>query len=90
MTDLNIGAAPYKAGDKIMLEVTITDADIANDFITKIMHGPKYAESVGFDIDKSFYWEDRYEKAVRQELLSAIVDEHMKTIDTISDILRHK
>ena len=87
MEDVNVNEKPYKKGDKIVLEITITDEDKSFDFIAKSILGKNNSkEELGFIVDKVSFWKDRYIDNISLELRQEIVDKLQKSINEIREL----
>ncbi|WP_252251285.1 hypothetical protein [Clostridium sp. VAP52] len=87
MIDEEIGAKPYKVGDKLILEVTVTDEDISFDFIGKAIFNRISTEDLGFNINMVSFWKDKYINNIPLQLRKEIRDNLQKTMDEISDLI---
>lgn len=85
MIDENVNEKPYKKGDKLILEITITDEDKAYDFLCKsILRKPDAPDKdLGFELDLVSFWKDRYVNNIPEQLRREIIDTLQKSIDDI-------
>lgn len=88
MIDENINEKPYKKGDKLILEITITDEDKAYDFFCKsILNKPDAPDKkLGFELDLVSFWKDRYINNIPEELRRKIIETLEKSIDEIREL----
>lgn len=86
MEDINIGAKPYKKGDKLILEITVIDEDKSFDFLGKSIMGKLDTQDLGFKIEMVSFWKDRYINNIPAELRKEIIETLQKSIDQIKDL----
>ncbi|MGN2339405.1 hypothetical protein ACTFIN_14975 [Clostridium cagae] len=87
MIDENIGAKPYNIGDKVILEVTITDEDKSFDFFGKATMNKISTESLGFNVDCVSFWKDKYIDNISIQLRTEIKDKLQNAMNEISDLI---
>lgn len=87
MIDENINYKPYKNGERLIIEVVITDEDKSFDFLGGALFNRISTENMGFDIDKVCFWKDRYIDNIPVELRSEIIDKLQKSIDEIRNLV---
>lgn len=90
MIDENVDCKPYKKGDRLILEVVITDEDKSFDFLAKSMMNKLDTDEFGFSLDKVSFWKDRYIDHIPLELRSEIVEKLQKYVDEIAEILNNQ
>lgn len=87
MEDLNINEKPYKKGDKIIIEVEITDVDKSFDFLGKAVIGKLDTSEFGFDVQKIIFSKDKYVEFLSSELRTEITNNLQKSINNINEVL---
>jgi hypothetical protein len=88
--DMNVGCKPYKKGDKLIIEVTVTDEDKSFDYLGKCLTGRMDTSDMGLNIVLVSFWKDRYKDNIPLELRSEILNKFNKTFDEIEGILLKK
>lgn len=90
MEDINVGCKPYKKGDKIIIEATITDEDLSFDYFGKCLTGRTDTSNLGFKIDLVSFWKDKYKDNIPLTLRQEIYNKLNVTFDEISNLLMEK
>lgn len=88
MIDENINSKPYKVGDKLIIEVTITDEELSFDFLAKAIMNKISTNDLGFNIDSVCFWKDRYIDNIPLELRKEIISKLEQSINEIGNILK--
>lgn len=83
----NTNCKPYEKGDRLILEVIVTDENISFDFLGKAITGRLRTEELGFEIDKVCFWKDRYINNIPLELRTEIVNKIQKSVDEIRGLI---
>lgn len=87
MVDENINCKPYKKGDRLILEVIVTDEDKSFDFFGKAITNRISTDEFGFDIDKVCFWQERYMNNIPLELRKEIIDKLQNSLDEIKGLV---
>jgi hypothetical protein len=90
MEDINIGCKPYKKGDKLIIEVTVTDEDLSFDYLGKCLYRDKDTSDIGLKIESVAFHKERYKDNIPLELRSEILNKFNKTFDEIEGMLLKK
>lgn len=88
MIDENIGFKPYKKGDRLILEVIVTDEEKSFDFLGKAIMNRLDTKDLGFDVDKVSFWKERYIENIPLELRNDIVNKLQESVAEIEKILK--
>lgn len=88
MEDLNIGAKPYKVGDKLIIEVTVTDEDKSFDFLGKAITNKINTSDLGFEVDLVSFCKEKFVDNIPLQLRSEIADKLQGAINDIRDLLK--
>lgn len=86
MEDINIGAKPYKKGDRLIVEIIVTDEDKSFEFLGKSVMGKLDTQELGFEVDKISFWKDRYINNIPFDLRKEIIDTLQRSIDEIKTL----
>lgn len=78
---------PYKVGDRLIVEVVVTDEDKSFDFLGKAVLGKLDTKDFGFDVDKVCFWKDRYIDNIPIDLRSEIANKLQKALDEVRDLI---
>lgn len=87
MKDINAGEVPFNNGDKIIIEVQITDSDKAFEFLGKSILGQLDNSHLGFDIELFTFSKDRYVNNTPHELRNEINKKLSNTMQEINDLI---
>lgn len=87
MIDEDIDCKPYKKGDRLILEVIVTDEDKSFDFLGKAILNKINTDNLGFNVDSVSFWKDRYIDSISLELRTEIITKLQKSIDEIGELL---
>lgn len=90
MEDINVGCKPYKKGDKLIIEVTVTDEDLSFDYLGKCLTGRIDTSNLGFKIDLVSFWEDKYKDNIPLALRQEIYNKLNNVFEDIGDLLSIK
>lgn len=88
MIDENIDCKPYKKGDRLILEVIVTDEDKSFDFLGKAILNKLSTDDLGFNIDSVSFWKDKYIDNIPLELRNKIVTKLQESVEEIEKILK--
>lgn len=90
MMDKNVGAKPYKIGDKLILEITVTDENKSFDWLGKTILNKIDINKLGFTVDSVSFRKDKYINNIPIQLRQDIQNELNKAFSNISDLLKAK
>lgn len=90
MEDINVECTPYKKGDKIIIEATITDEDLSFDYLGKCLYRNKDTSDIGLKIESVAFHADRYKDSIPMELRQEIYNKLNNVFEDISDLLSIK
>lgn len=87
MIDENINSRPYKVGDKLILEIEVTDENKSFDFLGKALFNKLDTSEFGFKVDTVCFWKDRYIDNIPSNLRADIIKSLQKSLNEITNIL---
>lgn len=87
MIDENVNCKPYKKGDRLIIEVVVTDEDKSFDFLGKALYKKLNTDNMGLSIDKVFFSKDKYIDNIPKELRSEIINKLQQSVDEVRDLL---
>lgn len=88
MEDLNIDKKPYKKGDKLIIEIEITDVEKSFEFLCKSIMRRKDMSEFGFEVDKLILSENKYVESLSVELRTEIANKLQRSMDEIREMLQ--
>lgn len=88
MIDENVNSKPYKVGDRLIIEVIVTDEDKSFDFLGKALFNKISTEDLGFNVEKVCFWKDRYIDSIAIELRDEIIQKLQKSVKEINELIK--
>jgi len=86
MIDMNVNEKPYKVGDRLILEIEITDEEKSFDFLGKAILNQLNTSALGFTVEKVAFNKDKYIDNIPLELRNEIINRLQEAMDDIREL----
>lgn len=90
MEDINKACTPYKKGDKLIIEVTVTDEDLSFNYLGKCLYNRMDTSNIGLQIESVAFHADRYKDSIPMELRQEISNKLNDAFNDIDSLLSIK